>query len=164
LLILLFIPSLSFAQADTACTYDMYNCYLHSLRAFLHGTSGLEQMHEKHMNKKTTTLYIPKRFYTSGFPDEIDGFKVQYLDIAENIDMLYDELQSKKGTLVYMSELNVTAEKCDLWLMPVKIVKNKNGGTLEPQYTEKGCHLYFRVCKENGRLGYDMTFCPTGKD
>lgn len=164
LLFLFFIPVTVHAQADSSCTYDMYNCYLHSLRSYLNGSSGLEQMNSKYVKKNTSTLYIAKRFYTSGFPEIIDGYNVQYIDIDDNKELLYNELKSKKGALLYMSELNVTADVCDLWLMPVEIIKNKKDGGFEPLYKEKGCHLYFRVCKDNGKLSYKNTICPTDKD
>ena len=159
LFLVLFIPLFSSAQSsDTTCTYDMYNCYLHAIRAFLNGSSGLEDMHSKQMTKKTATLYIVKRYYTSGFPDVIEGHNMQYIDIEGNEELLHSELKTKTGTLLYMSELNIGAEMCDLWLMPIYM--KKQGNVISPEYTEKGCHLYFRVCKETGKLGYAKTFCP----
>jgi len=158
LLLFLFFPFIADAQKDTNCTMDMYGCYVYSLKALINGNSGLIHTHDLQFKKKTTTLYIPKRLYTTALPEEIEGIKVQYIDLNAEKDKIYYAVKNKKAALYYISELNVTATECDLWIMPIGL-KMAND-IVEPDYTELGCHLFFKVCGDNGKLGYSSTICP----
>lgn len=161
LFLLVFIPVLCFAQKDTSCSMDMYGCYVFSIKSLLKGSAGLEVLHQKSIHKKTTTLYIPKRFYTAGLPEEIDGYKVQYIELDAEKSKIYDALKNNTAALFYMSELNVTASVCDLWLMPVSLEKVNN--RIEVNYAELGSHIMFKVCSDNGKLGYNSTINPLEK-
>ncbi len=158
ILYLLLLNSLQcLAQKDTSCTMDMYGCYVYTLRSLINGAE-LKKMHDWGFGKKTKTVYIPQRFYTAGLPEKLDGVRIQYIDLNTDKDKIYDAVKNKKAALYYLSELNITATKCDLWLMPIGL--KKTGDTIEPDYTELGCHVSFKVCGENGKLGYDNTICP----
>jgi hypothetical protein len=156
--VFLFFPFISNAQKDSSCTMDMYGCYVYSLKALINGNSGLIHAHELQFKKKTKTLYIPKRFYTTALPEELEGIQVKYIDLDTEKDKIYEAVKHKKAALYYLSELNITATMCDLWIMPIGL--NKVSETIEPDYTELGCHLFFKVCGDNGKLGYSNTICP----
>ena len=152
------LPFIAKAQNDTSCKMDMYGCYVYSLKALVMGNSGLKHAHELQFKKKTTTLYIPKRFYTTALPEEYEGVKIRYIDLDTEKDKIYAAVKNKNAALYYLSELNVTASMCDLWIMPIGLKKVYD--IVEPDYTELGCHLFFKVCGDNGKLGYSNTICP----
>lgn len=156
--LLLLYPCLSNAQVDTGCKMDMYGCYVYSLKALVNGNSGLKHAHELQFKKKTTILYIPKRFYTTALPETLEGVMVRYIDLDTEKDKIYDDVNSKKAALYYLSELNVTAMMCDLWILPIGL--KKESGSVTVDYSELGCHLFFKVCSDNGKLGYSNTICP----
>jgi len=161
LLVLVFLPAFSFAQTDTSCTMDMYGCYVYAIKSLLNGSSGLAELHKSFFKKNTTVLYIPKRFYTAGLPEKIEGYKIQYIDLDAEKLKIYEAVNNKSAALFYMSELNVTASMCDLWIMPVTLEKNNN--QVEANYAELGSHLLFKVCSDSGKLGYGMTINPSEK-
>jgi hypothetical protein len=158
LTLLIFIPFMSFAQKDTNCTMDMYGCYVFTLKALVNGASGLQDLYKSGIKKKTKTIYIPKRFYTTALPDGINGLTIKYIDLDKEKATIYEEVKNNTAAIYYISELNVGAKQCDLWVMPVGL--KKENGVVEAEYAELGSHLLFKVCGDNGKLGYDTTINP----
>lgn len=161
LLTLILLPTLAFAQQkkyDPVYHLDIHGCYEYAITALVHGDADLESIAGK---KKKKAIYFSKEYYTAGFPEEIDGCAIKFIDIDLNKETLYKEQKSKKGVVMYMSVLNLTADTCDLWMIPIDI--EKKGEEYSWSYNDGGCHVFYNFNKEAGKLGYLKTECKEAK-
>ncbi|MBS1773690.1 MAG: hypothetical protein JST82_12600 [Bacteroidetes bacterium] len=160
--LLLLAPFIISAQTKAPpATFDIRGCYEYALHSLVNSDNGLGYV-KKDFGKKVKHYYFPKKFYTVALSETIDKSTLKYIDFDLNKETLYEEQESKKAALILMTELNLTADTCDLWFIPMKLTKKDNG--FETTYSDNVCHVYFYFNKETNKLGYAKTECEGCKN